>query len=517
VYRAVLSNTAPRVSCVSALLEPAVQTAGRAYVEFAVAAVDGDSHLNGILFGVTPLDTPPDSDVWQSQGAHMFHAGSCQYTSMAGMSYSLIVAGFGGADGEGGWGWTPRGDAVGDRIGLLVEAGKLYVYINGRQAAQPRWYAARAGGGNSIALLPPVVRFAADIPGHRGGNSVRIVKDAPIPRQDVYRLAESRPIPEPEREFGRRGGGGLTPSGVAGSDFIFGGGGGGRGFGVGGGGVGGGGGGMEFDFGSASSVQATFKTGASLSFGGGGPAGRLGSGTMQFGASAATQGVPRAATPAATASGGRANRPAAAAAAAGEAAAARAARAAAARGAAVGAQGGATARPAAATIAQAPPLAQAPPPSLSASPKSVQDELAAMGFPPLASAAALAAADNTVQGAVDWLLDPANAADVEQLVALEVAEGTAASGGRGVETSSAAEGAAARSLEEEEEEGDRGESEAAAEAVASAEANATAAAEAAERAWVKHWAGALQDVWLVQVYSPALSYRLRITAGIVAC
>ena len=71
--------------------------------------------------------------------------------------------------GERDWGAGGRQLKKGDRVGLLVEAGRLWVHVNG----------ARLGPGPMAEDLPPRVRFAAELCFQ--GARVRVVEGAAAP------------------------------------------------------------------------------------------------------------------------------------------------------------------------------------------------------------------------------------------------------------------------------------------------------------------------------------------------
>lgn len=73
---------------------------------------------------------------------------------------------------------------VGDRIGLRVTDGRLRVWVNGRQVARPALCHPSLHHLEPDVFtegLPPTARFAVEMFGTAGGNSVRVVDGAPDP------------------------------------------------------------------------------------------------------------------------------------------------------------------------------------------------------------------------------------------------------------------------------------------------------------------------------------------------
>ena len=136
------------------LLEGEVDTTGRACVEWAIEETGHDTYTF-IMLGVTDLAAPPapgTSFIRAHPGSRMLH---CRDSH----SYP----------GNRDWGAGGRQLKKGDRVGLLVEAGRLWVHVNG----------ARLGPGPMAEDLPPRVRFAAEL-GFQGAR-VRVVEGAAAP------------------------------------------------------------------------------------------------------------------------------------------------------------------------------------------------------------------------------------------------------------------------------------------------------------------------------------------------
>ena len=105
-----------------------------------------------ILFGVTALNTPTTGQKFCSSPSSRMH-----------FCFDLR-AWPGGRD----WGASGR-RAAGDRVGLLVDQGRLSVFVNG----------ARLGPGPMAGDLPPHVRSCADL--FRAGSRGRVVAGARPP------------------------------------------------------------------------------------------------------------------------------------------------------------------------------------------------------------------------------------------------------------------------------------------------------------------------------------------------
>ena len=114
-----------------AVVEPAVSSAERCYAEWVIEEADADCF---ILIGVTDLDAAPPA----GQGMHD-KPGSRMYSCFRSKAYP------GGRD----FGAVGR-RAPGDRVGLLVDRGSVWVYVNG----------ARLGPGPMATDLPQRVREA---------------------------------------------------------------------------------------------------------------------------------------------------------------------------------------------------------------------------------------------------------------------------------------------------------------------------------------------------------------------
>ena len=116
------------------LTEDWIDTAGMAYAEFVLEVVPDSCYC---MFGVTSLEAVP------SDGVCCGKAGSSMYYCHNSKAFP----------GERDWG-AGAGRKQGDRVGLLVKQGSLYVYVNGRQLG----LGPMVSGG-----LPTRVRFAADM------------------------------------------------------------------------------------------------------------------------------------------------------------------------------------------------------------------------------------------------------------------------------------------------------------------------------------------------------------------
>ncbi len=113
-----------------ALVEPAVRSAERCYVEWVIEKADAGCN---IMLGVTDLEAAPPA------GRHFLtYPGSQLYFCADSTAYP----------GSRNWGVTGR-RARGDRVGLLVERGCVSVYVNG----------ARLGQGPMATDLPQRVRI----------------------------------------------------------------------------------------------------------------------------------------------------------------------------------------------------------------------------------------------------------------------------------------------------------------------------------------------------------------------
>ena len=117
------------------LLEPPVAAAGRAYVELLIEQANS---LCRVMMGVTGLTAPP------ADGAAL---GESPLSVMLQCSDSMARRG--GEDVD--FGATGR-RGVGERVGLLVDRGRLFAYVNGARI-----------GGCMAEQLPPRVRFAVDL------------------------------------------------------------------------------------------------------------------------------------------------------------------------------------------------------------------------------------------------------------------------------------------------------------------------------------------------------------------
>ena len=125
--------TSPSIGGSSGVMtEDWIDTAGIAYAEF-VLEVYGLINL-----GVTSLKAVPSDGCFHNKAVGSFMY--CCFNSKA-------------LPGNRGWG-AGVGRKQGDRVGLLVKQGSLYVYVNGRQLGP----GPMVSGG-----LPPRVRFAAEM------------------------------------------------------------------------------------------------------------------------------------------------------------------------------------------------------------------------------------------------------------------------------------------------------------------------------------------------------------------
>ena len=108
-----------------------------------------------IMLGVTALEAAPPAGtrIYNSPESRMYHC----YTSRA-------------HPGRRDWGASGQRQK-GDRVGLLVDGGRLWVYVNG----------ARLGPGPMASDLPARVRFAVEM--LRVGYRVRLVVGAAAPAE----------------------------------------------------------------------------------------------------------------------------------------------------------------------------------------------------------------------------------------------------------------------------------------------------------------------------------------------
>jgi hypothetical protein len=143
-----------------AILDPMVRTEEQSYVEFVVEEVPaGEAH---VCLGVTTLEQPPGPEripVDWSRRTSMHCSAACVF-------YSCRFANCwpGGRD------FGAAGEMrKGDRAGLLLRGGSLWVFVNG----------ARQGGGAMAEDLPPAVRFAVEL--SEAGYAVRVVPGAAPP------------------------------------------------------------------------------------------------------------------------------------------------------------------------------------------------------------------------------------------------------------------------------------------------------------------------------------------------
>jgi hypothetical protein len=144
-----LAVTNQAIGWKGAMLEPAISTAERAYVEWLIEEPGANCH---IMLGVTALDALPPGDLCIKRSSRMF----CCHNSKA---YPGAID----------WGASGR-RAAGDRVGLLVHEGRLSVYLNGE----------RLGPGPMAGDLPgPLVRFCVEM--GEAGSRVRVVAGARPP------------------------------------------------------------------------------------------------------------------------------------------------------------------------------------------------------------------------------------------------------------------------------------------------------------------------------------------------
>jgi hypothetical protein len=143
-----------------ALLDPLVQTDEQTYVEFVIDEVPaGEAH---VCLGVASLERPPSPEAlpvdWSSRTS-MHCSTECAF-------YACRFANRwpGGRD-FGAAGEMRRGD----RAGLLLRGGCLWVYVNG----------ILQGNGPMEEGLPPAVRFAVEL--SEAGYGVRVVPGAAAP------------------------------------------------------------------------------------------------------------------------------------------------------------------------------------------------------------------------------------------------------------------------------------------------------------------------------------------------
>ena len=131
------------------MLEPAISTAERAYVEWLIEEPGAGC---SILLGVTALDALPPGSLYDNPSSRMY---DCDDST----AYP----------GNRDWGASGR-RAAGDRVGLLVHEGRLSVYLNGE----------RLGPGPMAGDLPgPHVRFCVEM--CLPGTWVRVVAGARPP------------------------------------------------------------------------------------------------------------------------------------------------------------------------------------------------------------------------------------------------------------------------------------------------------------------------------------------------
>jgi hypothetical protein len=194
-YKALLSNTAGRVVVATSLLEPAVKTSRRTYVEFEVAGLGDPEDRFPIQFGVMSMELPPDGWMAEAPGQYMVDAasrndvvgdcssGQVQYTE------GCITRGRFGV-GEGDW-------VVGDRVGLLVESGRLQVYINNRLIAGPNSHSGDRG--IFAEGLLSTVRFAVRFRGYGNDHAVRIIDNATSPGKHTVKQSSQMSTAEGSR------------------------------------------------------------------------------------------------------------------------------------------------------------------------------------------------------------------------------------------------------------------------------------------------------------------------------
>ena len=141
-----------------ALLEPAFDSAvGRTYAEWSLEETDVDCD---VLLGVTVLEAAPcGEDVLESPLSRLY---SCHNSSVW-------------PSGSAPASWDGRGRRLrqGDRVGLLVEGGRAWVYVNGELV----------GGGPMAEELPRRLRFLAAA--FYRGTRVLLVEGARLPEAEA--------------------------------------------------------------------------------------------------------------------------------------------------------------------------------------------------------------------------------------------------------------------------------------------------------------------------------------------
>jgi hypothetical protein len=172
---------------VVSLLEPPVRTAGRAYVEFEVVGLGDEMDMHSIQFGVMSLDVPPDYWMAEAPGQHMVGSESRRDAVSRSPCAPRQHKPQGDAGRPGDW-------FEGDRVGLLVDSGRLYVFINNALIARPvRVYTngrlshtpdQSADRGIFAEGLLSTVRFAVRFRGSGSNHCVRIIEGAPYPGDD---------------------------------------------------------------------------------------------------------------------------------------------------------------------------------------------------------------------------------------------------------------------------------------------------------------------------------------------
>ena len=178
-------NPGHPVYFIVSLLEPPVKTAGRAYVEFEVAGLGDYEDMYSIQFGVMSEDAPPEGWMAEAPGQHL--VGSESRDDVVCPSPCAPRQPGKGPSGAG----RPGDWFVGDRVGLLVDSGRMQVFINNGLIARPiRDYSSgrlkhtpdRSPAGAVFAEgLLSTVRFAVRFRGRGSGHAVRIVDRAPYP------------------------------------------------------------------------------------------------------------------------------------------------------------------------------------------------------------------------------------------------------------------------------------------------------------------------------------------------
>jgi hypothetical protein len=157
---AVTSMPLPNHGWRGALLDPLVQTDQQTYVEFLVDEVPGsEAH---ICVGVSTLENPPPPEAmpvdWNSR--------TSMHCNPQCVLYSCRFANrWPGGEDFGATGEMRKGD----RAGLLLRGGCLWVYVNG----------VLQGTGPMKEGLPPAVRFAVEL--SEPGYGVRLVPGATPP------------------------------------------------------------------------------------------------------------------------------------------------------------------------------------------------------------------------------------------------------------------------------------------------------------------------------------------------